>query len=106
MTAEIFSMTTNANKKVRRRAVLLTQCVLLGTALAWRADAAEPASGEQATRELTQPTTERVCGVGDLTQVADKFAADTAIHTKGAFPILNFDLSAAVLSTPTPPTPP
>ena len=52
MTAETSSMTTNANKKIRCRAALLPQCVLLSTAFAWRADAAEPASTEQATREL------------------------------------------------------
>src|SRR5437762_9421803 len=73
MTAEISSMATNANKKIRCRAALLTQCVLLSTALAWRADAAEPASGEQATRELTQPTSELEVGVGDVTQGSYKF---------------------------------
>ena len=87
MTAEIFSMTTNANKKVRRRAVLLTQCVLLGTAFAWRADAAEPASGEQATRELTQPTSELEVGVGDVTQGSYKFGEYNGLQHEGAFPI-------------------
>src|SRR5437773_11178237 len=73
MTAEISSMATNANKKIRCRAALLTHCVLLSTAFAWRADAAEPASGEQAIRELTQPTSELEVGVGDVTQGSYKF---------------------------------
>src|SRR5437762_10028161 len=93
MTAEISSMATNANKKIRCRAALLTQCVLLSTALAWRADAAEPASGEQATRELTQPTSELEVGVGDVTQGSYKFGEYNGLQHEGAFPILNFDLS-------------
>src|SRR6266403_18577 len=97
MTAEISSMATNANKKVRCRAALLTQCALLSTTLAWRADAAEPASGEQATRELTQPTSELEVGVGDVTQGSYKFGEYNGLQREGAFPILNFDLSGGGL---------
>src|SRR5258707_539419 len=97
MTTAIFSMTTIAKRKVRGRAVLLTQCVLLGTAFAWRADAAEPASGEQATRELTQPTSELEVGVGDVTQGSYKFGEYNGLQHEGAFPILNFDLSGGGL---------
>jgi len=97
MTAEISSMATNANKNIRCRAALLTQCVLLSTALAWQADAAEPASGEQATRELTQPTSELEVGVGDVTQGSYKFGEYNGLQHEGAFPILNFDLSGGGL---------
>src|SRR6266513_1943930 len=97
MTAETSSMTTNANKKTRCRAALLTHCVLLSTAFAWRADAAEPASGEQAIRELTQPTSELEVGVGDVTQGSYKFGEYNGLQREGAFPILNFDLSGGGL---------
>src|SRR5881392_1211563 len=97
MTAETSSMTTNANKKIRCRAALLTQCVLLSTAFAWRADAAEPASAEQATRELPQPTSELEVGVGDVTQGSYKFGEYNGLQHEGAFPILNFDLSGGGL---------
>src|SRR5256885_16020679 len=92
MTTEISSMATNANKKIRCRAALLTQCVLLSTAFAWRAEAAEPASAEQATRELTQPTSELEVGVGDVTQGSYKFGEYNGLQHEGAFPILNFAL--------------
>src|SRR2546430_14607893 len=97
MTAETSSMTTNANKKIRCRAALLPQCVLLSTAFAWRADAAEPASTEQATRELTQPTSELEVGVGDVTQGSYTFGEYNGLQHEGAFPILNFDLSGGGL---------
>jgi len=90
-------MAKNANKKIRCRAALLTQCVLLSTAFAWRADAAEPANGEQATRELTQPTSELEVGVGDVTQGSYKFGEYNGLQHEGAFPILNFDLSGGGL---------
>jgi len=97
MTAEISSMATNANKKVYCRAALLTQCLLLSTAFAWRTDAAEPASAEQATRELTQPTSELEVGVGDVTQGSYKFGEYNGLQHEGAFPILNFDLAGGGL---------
>jgi len=90
-------MATNANKKLRCRTALLTQCLLLGAAFACRTEAAEPASGEQAIRELTQPASELEVGVGDVTQGSYKFGEYNGLQREGAFPILNFDLSGGGL---------
>jgi len=97
MIAETPSMATNANKKLRCRTALLTQCLLLGAAFACRAEAAEPASAEQAIRELTQPAGELEVGVGDVTQGSYKFGEYNGLQREGAFPILNFDLSGGGL---------
>src|SRR6267143_2612159 len=97
MIAETPSMATNANKKLRCRTALLPQCLLLGAAFACRAEAAEPASAEQAIRELTQPAGELEVGVGDVTQGSYKFGEYNGLQHEGAFPILNFDLAGGGL---------
>jgi len=85
MIAETPSMATNANKKLRCRTALLTQCLLLGAAFACRTEAAEPASGEQAIRELTQPASELEVGVGDVTQGSYKFGEYNGLQREVRF---------------------
>jgi MtrB/PioB family decaheme-associated outer membrane protein len=86
-------MTKNAKKSLLQQTFILVQGVLVSIAIASRSESAEPPSGQDAVAQLTQPSSELEVGVGDVTQGSYKFGEFNGLEHRGAFPILNLDLS-------------